>query len=635
MKLGLVIKTTNGGMSEAMSINKDESWARYIEDVRSATNKLTNYDGTDKSVLSVKFLGKIGYLLVIIKSRPKGSGRPGDNTAAWIYIPAKCDISDAKIISILNDVKKAIYAEFGFDTNILNRVFNEEFEQKNVLQSAISTIVSNSNSEYAVRYYNGDFRLEELLGKALAQQEYSNYKGIFFINAKYEISSNCKVLNFEPKKICSIPPIDKIDGFTACFQSQGKDVPFSKPIEVPVGTPITIYWKKQGYFPIVKSWKAQDNGSYRNALSISPNEYDILVPRSAFKVVSAEDGSPISNFEIRINNEPMKGKEMKVPEADYKDGVKLSVMAKGYSEHQEDKVQLNMNSTKKIILQEKVYHYEFEIPAYIGEHKLKNNAVVIIDTHHKLGKSPIKGYYSPYNIQEGKNNKLDYDNGLLYKLKYIAIGIVACLLMILLWAGWQALDNYEFNLGWPPFKEIKQQPQTQWDNTEEDNLEEGFVENVDSLNAVAYLENNSTWHKDSLDKYEATRGLFEELNEFKNDDISRRVEKLGNVQKLEDIINAFNNSSYDHHIGKEANNGNYNSSTDNGISVDNYIKWISQQHFTEVSHPAPAPTPAPVSAPKTNKSKITGKTQKPANSAPTTTKPATEQSQKPKRGGVN
>lgn len=633
MKLGLVIKTTNDGMSEAMSINKDESWARYIVDVRLGTNKLTNYDGTDKSVLLVKFLGKIGYLLVVIKSRPKGSGRPGDNTAAWIYIPAKCDISDTKIISILNDVKKAIYAEFGFDTNILNRVFNEDFEPKDVLQSAISTIVSNSNSEYAVRYYNGDFRLEELLGKALAQQEYSNYKGIFFIDAKYGISSNCKVLNFEPKKILSIPPFKNRDGFTACLLSQRNYVPFSKPIEVSVGTPIKIWWTKQGYYTIEKSWEAQDNDSYLYALSISPNEYYILVPRSAFKVVSAENGSPISDFEIRINDKPMEGNEMKVSEAVYKNGVKLSVRAKGYSEYQEDKVQLNMNSTKKITLQRKVYHYEFEIPTYIGEHKLENNAVVIIETHHKLEKSPIKGYYSPYNIQEGKNNQLYYDNGPLYKLKYIAIGIVACLLMILLWAGWQALDNYEFNLGWPPFKEIKQQPQTQWDNPEEDGLEEDFVENVDSLNAVAYLENNSTWHKDSLDKYEATRGLFEELNEFKNDNISRRAEKLGNVQKLEDIINAFNNSPYDHHIGKEANNGNYNSPTDNGISVDNYIKWISQQHFTEVSHPAP--TPAPVSAPKTNKSKITGKTQKPANSASTTTRPATEQSQKPKRGGVN
>ena len=38
MKLGLVIKITNGGVSEAYSINKSEEWSRYAEDVRPAIN---------------------------------------------------------------------------------------------------------------------------------------------------------------------------------------------------------------------------------------------------------------------------------------------------------------------------------------------------------------------------------------------------------------------------------------------------------------------------------------------------------------------------------------------------------------------------------------------------------------------
>ena len=36
MKLGFVLKITNGGESEARSINKQESWARYATDARSA-----------------------------------------------------------------------------------------------------------------------------------------------------------------------------------------------------------------------------------------------------------------------------------------------------------------------------------------------------------------------------------------------------------------------------------------------------------------------------------------------------------------------------------------------------------------------------------------------------------------------
>lgn len=629
MKIGLVIKITNGGIAEALSINKDDNWARFTDDVRPAINVLNNFDGTGKSILLVKFLGNLGYLLALVKSRPEGSGRGGDNTAAWIHIPSKCDLPDSQMESVLQKVETAISASKGIDREILDEVFNINYNAKDVLSSAVGTIASKNDADYAVRYYGRgkDFVLKELLGTFIAQQEYANYKGIIFIDAEKGITANCRELNFEPKKIRTFHPLENIDGFTASFLLRGNYVPYNKPIEIPIGAKIQIYWVKQGYSPIVKSIMAQDNDSCLKSLKIRTDEYFISVARTIFKVSTA-DGKPISDFEVSINNKLMDGNDLEIPEADFNRGVLLCISAKGYSEWRKDNVDLRRNI--EIRLQKRVYHYEFEIPVYVRDGNI-NYALATYKTHHSLKKSPIEGYsLCDYHIYEGQGhvNRVFYNNRLRYKLKYFCIGVASCLLMFLLWAGWQALDNYEFNLGWPPFKEIKQQPQTQWGNSEED-----FVENVDSLNAVAYLENNSTWHKDSLDKYEATRGLFEELNEFKNDDISRKVEKLGNVQKLEDIINAFNNSPYDHHIGKEANNGNYNSPTDNGISVDNYIKWISQQHFTEVSHPAP--TPEPVSAPKTNKSKITGKTQKPANSASTTIKPATEQSQKPKRGGVN
>lgn len=622
MKIGLVIKITNGGVSEALSINKEDNWARFTDDVRPAINVLNNFDGTGKSILLVKFLGNLGYLLALIKSRPEGSGRGGDNTAAWIHIPATCDISNTEIVSVLQNVETAISASKGIDTEILNQVFNIDYNVNDVLLSAAGTIVSKNDADYAVRYYNKDYTLKELLGISIAQQEYSNYKGIYFIDANNGITSSCKELNFEPKKICSFPPIDSIDGFTACFLSQGNYVPYNKSIEVPEGTKITIYWVKKGYTPIVKSFIAQDSNSYLRSLAISPNEYYIIVPRSAFRV-SSSNGNPIANFDIRINNKLMDGDSMEVSEAAFKQGVLLSVHARGYSELRETNVHLQPNMD--IRLQKRVYHYEFAIPTHIGEHRL-DDALVIIETHHRLTESPIEGYTSEYQISEGEGhvNRIFYNNGLLFKLKYIGIGVASCIFAILLWAGWQALDNYEFNLGWPPFKEVKQQSQTPWEDPKEDPVAE--TENTDSINAIAYLNGNTTWHKDSLDKYDATRGLFEELNEFKENDITRRTEKVGNVQRLADVINAYaNTTAYDHHVGKEANNGNYNSPTDKGISVDNYIKWISIQHSAVVTNPEP------VSKPKNQKSPITGK--KVTTPAPTPTQPAG--SSKPKRGGIN
>ena len=82
MKLGLVIKITNGGESEGFSINKNDSWAHYATDARSAIKELSNFDASEKTVYLLKFLGTLGYLLCVIKARPEGSGRPNDNTAA-------------------------------------------------------------------------------------------------------------------------------------------------------------------------------------------------------------------------------------------------------------------------------------------------------------------------------------------------------------------------------------------------------------------------------------------------------------------------------------------------------------------------------------------------------------------------
>lgn len=636
MKLGLVIKITNGGVKEyPESFNKEESWARFIpNDIRSVFDVLNNFDGTEKTVYLAKFLGAAGYLIALVKSAPKGSTnwRPSDNTSAWIHVPATCDISNTEIISVLQNVETAISASKGIDTEILNKVFNtNSYKANDVLLSAAGTIESNNNADYAVRYYNKDFTIKELLGISIAQPEYSNFKGVIFIDANDGITSRCKELNFEPKKICSFSPIKSIDGFTAYISLQGNYVPYNKSIEVPIGTEITIYWVKEGYSTIQKSFVAEDNDSCLRSLGIKPHEYYIIVPRDAF-IVSSVNGSLISNFDIRINNELMDGDSMKVSEKEYRQGVLLSIQAEDYSEWRENNFQLGPNV--KIQLQDRVYHYEFAIPNHVGEHRL-DDALVTVETNCKLTESPIEGYSLECEICEGEGriNRLFYNNGLLFRLKYIGIGVTLCIFAIMIWAGWQVLNNYEINLGWPPFKEVEQQ--THIDHgvfTGEGMPETEEIWNVDSLNAVSYLDKNPTWHKDSLDKYDTTRGLFEELNEFKKDEIIKREKILGNVQRIEDVIYAFNNTTaYNHHIGKEAYNGNYNSPTDKNISVDNYIRWISKQHSAVINNPTP------VSNPKPKKSQITGKIQKESKSvsvdAPA--QPAAAGKTKPKRGSVN
>ena len=78
---------------------------------------------------------------------------------------------------------------------------------------------------------------------------------------------------------------------------------------------------------------------------------------------------------------------------------------------------------------------------------------MVIETKRRLSKSPIKGYFlANGNLEEGEGriNRLEFDNNLKIKIKSFAYGIIGCLLIELLIAGWSVIDDYEFHFGWPP-----------------------------------------------------------------------------------------------------------------------------------------------------------------------------------------
>lgn len=605
MKIGLVIKITNGGESEGFSINKNDSWAHYATDARSAIKELSNFDASEKIVYLLKFLGASGYLLCVIKARPEGSGRPNDNTAAWIHIPSNVRISSDETINILKNVEQAISEEKKTNEAQLTELFNREYETDDALFSAVGTIISKSDTLYGIRYFNGDFLLNELLGSYVAQQEYGKYKGIILIDKKQGIvhKSNSE-LNFEPKKILRFAPAKSIDGFVACFKPQNQLVQFSKPIEVPVDTPLSLFWYKKGYATIQKNFVAKGGPNLPNEALISPMDYKVIIPKNLF-IVTDNHNKPLNDFNVNINFKLMEGDSMEVSEASYKQGLTITVSSKGYDDWKESNFHLQLDRQQHIKLSKRLYHYEFAIPIYVGENR-HNDALVIIESHDKLTKSPIEGYSLEYEIYEGEGrvNRITYDNGWLYKLKYVGIGVASCILAIMLWAGWQALDNYELIIGWPPYKEIKnaqEEPLPQKSNA----TVSQDTEKTDLQRAIEYLEACETWHKDSLEKYEATKGLFEALNTFDRNALMQKKEAgLSSSKKFSEIVSLLDNyiiSGRNPKVGKENFEGKYNSPTDKGITVENYIKWLKEDHSPYVEH-ADANN-----KPRDQKSNITGK----------------------------
>jgi len=614
MKLGIVIKITNSGVSEAYSINKNEEWARYAGDVRPAINILNGFDGSGKSVILAKFLGGLGYLLCLIKARPEGSGRGGDNVSAWIHIPSNCDLSNSEVVNLLVQVESAISASTGIDIKSLNDLFQKEYFTNNVMISASSRIVSSNNNGFAIRYYNnGEYNLKELLGSKIAQREYSSYQSILFVDKQIEITPQGEVLNFEPKDICTYTPIAKIDGFIPCFPSNGGYVPFDRAIEVPKGEQATIHWYKEGYAIIKKSFLAGDDLQYPQIVLINPSEYKIIVKRDHFHIYDPNN-VPVKNPDISIDGMLMTGDSLELSETSYNEGVRLLIRAKGLADYRKDKEKLSRNM--QIFMGHHFYHYDFEIPLRVGEEKL-GHAVFSIETNHKLKHCPIEGYETEdYNLYESNRdvNRLCKSSDWKTKAKFFLYGIATVIVAMLLVAAYNALDNYEFRLGWPPFKEIKQE-KAALSTRISDNTQTQETADVELKSAINYLDSSEVWEKGKLDSYEATRGVFEALNSFDLDALKQRKERnLYASKKYSEIVQMlkdYTDARNDPHIGKEDNGGFYNNENDKSINVENYKKWLLEEHTPTHPHADV------VEMPKVQSGKITGSKTKDVQTLPT------------------
>lgn len=582
MKLGFVLQITQrGNASESFSINKKEVWSHYIDDVRTPIKELNNFLGTEKVVYLVKFLGSIGYLICVIKSSPEGSPRPDDNTAAWVYFPSNVCISSEQTIRILHIVEEAISKELRTDYEQLENLFSNDYETNDVLISAVGTINSKKSTDpnyaYAVRYYNGDFILSELLGNYIAQKEYGNYKGIILIDKTSGVNhtSNSE-LNFEPQQICTYHPISPIDGFVPCLNNNYS--PFDKSIEVPIGTPITIYWVKKGYVDIKKTFNAESGMIFPETAMINQRDYKVIIPKNLFSVKD-HNGVPVSHFDVWIDRQRMEGETMEVLEARYQQGLAISITSSGFAEWKTNNLRISLGRQIDIYLSPKLFHYVFEIPICDGDKDPQEKAIVTVETFRKITSSPIKGYTTfGDRIQEGEGhtNSLSWDEGWLTKFKYMAYGFASCIFVILLYAGYHAMDNYKLYFDWPPIKRIS--------NTAKSSIADVNYNTVnkDSINAINYLETNEVWCKDSLDHYEMTKGLFEELNEFNLNALRNRKEGLlkGSVKlsNLVDHLIKYCDGGNDPRVGKEKSGGRYNSLTDKEIELENYLKWLTERH---------------------------------------------------------
>lgn len=577
-KLGIVIQAAEQGNQEIFQRNKEESWANSIHELRKAMNGLTFSKDNSEPAIYVEFLGQEGYLLALAFPDHGGS-RATDNITVWVHVPAMCDIPDVEMVKVIEQIKEVAKTGNFVSSPIFNKIADETYQDKGVLLPAVSTICSDPNaSKYGVRRLS-NFTLKELFGNNIAQHEYAKYKGIFLLNKSVGFGNDFEEIGAELKEVHTLPAPKSQEGFEPYIDVAGNDVPFTQAVEFPDGADVHIEWRKEGYKSISKEPKVTaKEEDFQNSIKIDASK-DIYkeVHLDNIKVYDS-DGNLITNFKVWRKGLPQEDRSIYVPT---RGKSQITIKAEEYED--KDVTLKELTSDKGIKLEKKLHHYRFALEGSKEEY--------ILTTQRRLTKSPIKGYSADDDISEKYVNNLSYD-GILQKIMYFGIGLGACLLAVGLYVGWNVfvMDRE------PKFVDKQEAGQTATQD-EDDTL-------TDTQKALNYLQNNDTWHKDSLDRFDATHGLFDELNEFKIDKIKDKNDTLNN-DKLAKIVEALEEIPADSRPGTH--DGKYNAKDDKQININNYINSINNtatpQSQTTPSVPqqndvptqAPAPDPAPAS----------------------------------------
>lgn len=590
-KLGIVIQAANQGNQDIFQRNKEQSWANSIHELRKPMNGLTFSKDDTEPAIYVEFLGEKGYLLALVFS---DRARDADNATVWVHVPAGCNISSAETVEVIEQIKEV--AKTGnFKSNpIFDEIADKTYQDKGVLVPAVSTICSDPKaSKYGVRRLS-NFTLKELFGNNIAQHEYAKYKGIFLLNQSVGFGNDFEELGAELKKVRTLQAPKSQEGFEPYIVVAREDVPFTKAVEFPDEADVHIEWRKEGYRAISKPAKVTEKEEdFQNSIKINA-EKDIYreVHRDNIKVLGS-DGKSIESFEVWLNRLLQDRKIFYVPT---RRECEITIKADEYED--KDITLKELTSDKGIKLEKKQYTYRFALEGSKEEY--------ILTTQRRLTKSPIKGYSADDVISEKDVNNLSYD-GILQKIMYFSIGLGACLLAVGLYVGWNVfvMDRE------PKFVDKQEAGQTATQD------EDFTPTDTDMQKAFNYLESNDTWHKDSLDRFDATRGLFDELNEFEVNKIKDRNATLNN-DKLGKIVEALEQIPADSRPGTH--DGKYNAKDDKQININNYINSINNtatpQSQTTPSVPqqndVPTQAPAPDPAPASPRSHSKGQTIRPA-----------------------
>lgn len=538
-----------------------------------------------------------GWYMCSMKPIP---GRDEEYRASWVYFPSSLDLSQKDIKTII-EVAESQIKEKEFDTNKLQEVI---LSYKKINEDSPRYNIPATQNGYAFRDTNGAFNLYDLYG-CMYQKEFVQYEWVILMDKTALTLKGNSVIDISDKKIVEshiIKPQPNVLGFVP-YCGNGE---FRSPIRIMEGESLAVEFRKDGYLPISKNIKSQDD------FVIYVRECKKYFKKTQFVASDAQTRKPIK-AEIKFCNakEDSERDSWVFSEEDL-EKAKITITAEGYTKYEKtiDLREKTLSDKLPFDLEREVHEYIFELPLDKSVVTDCKNGELHIRSQFAIKKSPIIGYKCEGTpIENGHKNKLTViqhtdlgrntgnngkhndrsntgdardetgfcgegnDNGrkrgngnkgtrgILKPNKnkiqlYALIAAIILLLIALVFA-------VRFHQ-----KKTNDEPQS---NTQ---LEHS---GTDWNNALKYLDENAKkyYKKDSLEKYEYLRGVYASLTQCEFKKLVKFIDKHPELKEVDvwkelyDIVKDYN--------GEQLNYNKTNECGENTLKLSSYNAYVKQK----------------------------------------------------------
>ena len=562
-KLGFTITRTNQGVAKLIECNK-EDWSSKVVDVRDYLKLFSGLQGTDNSITFISF-DEGGCFLNQLRAI---SGRAGDNLCGWIYIPNTIEITSEEIMDAYDFVEKILSQS---NINDSKEKIEEFFSKEYKLKKHIFKYAPSSGEKYGVRYI-GRYSKKEILGKDCYQQYYSGYKAIFLVDPNGDVQPSNKQMfvdltKEEIREACIfLPPSEKeLKGGIKITLKNGSE--FNSPILTYKNKEIELSFTREGFEPVKRPVTILEDGQ-KLELGSQSIEWKKTVERSMFKFFDQDEHTHAEIKEyirIFINGTELTEQGLSISEKDCK-CAKVEINASGYEILKLEKVNL-LNDRHKIMLCRKEKSYESSIQLVNGR-----EGRMIIESKYLPSKeeSPLKGYDKDRGV-------LKLSSTFIYKQRLFGFlqGLGALLLICACFFIYYWIDAGS------PFPFINKEKTSAATEERNDSREKDQNEKETSYqlaDAIKYLDNNTVWDKSVMEKYPDLQGLFEAMNEFRLEELTKdwafKLKDSKNFQKV--CESAQKNLDKNWNPKQGTHQPTYNKPSDGQVNLTNYINWLSQ-----------------------------------------------------------